>query len=59
MSRMGIRVLHNQGLGHYPSGLFRRLGQELDPLVLKYSDRMWGVNLEHHLSASSANGGYE
>jgi hypothetical protein len=52
MSRMGIHILRNQGLGrYYPSGLFRGLGQELDPLVLKYPDRAdCGVaNLEHHL----------
>ena len=45
MSRMGIQVLHDQGLGrYYSSALFRRLGQELDPLVHKYPDpiRMWG-----------------
>jgi hypothetical protein len=52
MSRMGIQVLHDQGLGrYYPSGLFRHSGQNLPPARTQIPDRAecGVVNLEHHL----------
>jgi hypothetical protein len=62
MSRMGIQVLHDQGVGrYYPSSLFRGLGQKLDPLVLKYPiEPNVGWSTSNTISsASSGNGGYE